>query len=272
MPAAIDAQVVQPQVRSRRGELSAKQTDDKGFGERAEQRALTNDRVGADAEKNNGECCVDQMSLRCAVESFQAVGPPSGRPIDREQVCQELLVCNQRLAVYAGVLVDSLLPHNLRRDGRERLKELVHLGWVAVFLDQLDITRDQLVDVAPEPLLPGILGGALGWRKPRTVFVNSMSDLLHVDVPVDFIGRVFDVMAATPRHTYPVLTKRSKRLRDLAGILDWPSNLWMGVNIENDWHMFRADHLASCRRPSGFSRSSRFSALVRRWICPASSG
>lgn len=82
-----------------------------------------------------------------------------------------------------------------------------------------------------------------GWRTPRTVFVNSMSDLFHPEVPLQFIEQVFSVVRSTPRHTYQVLTKRSHRLRDLATQLDWPANLWMGVSVENDSYTFRADHL-----------------------------
>jgi protein gp37 len=82
------------------------------------------------------------------------------------------------------------------------------------------------------------------WRSPRMIFVNSMSDLFHQDVPLEFIRSVFDTMAATPQHTYQILTKRSKRLADLAGELSWPANVWMGVSIESDRYTFRARHLA----------------------------
>jgi protein gp37 len=81
------------------------------------------------------------------------------------------------------------------------------------------------------------------WSTSRTVFVNSMSDLFHNGVPLAFIRDVFAVIADTPRHTYQVLTKRSKRLAAVADRLEWPSNLWMGVSIENDRYMFRAEHL-----------------------------
>lgn len=81
------------------------------------------------------------------------------------------------------------------------------------------------------------------WRAPRTVFVDSMSDLFHPDVPVEFIRRVFAVMDDTPRHTYQILTKRSKRLAALAGSLHWPPNVWMGVSVETDRYTFRIDHL-----------------------------
>lgn len=80
------------------------------------------------------------------------------------------------------------------------------------------------------------------WRSPRYVFVNSMSDLFHPDVPVGFIREVFSVMASTP-HTYQVLTKRSKRMASLIDRLEWPANLWMGVSVETDQYSFRADHL-----------------------------
>jgi protein gp37 len=84
-----------------------------------------------------------------------------------------------------------------------------------------------------------------GWTAPRLIFVNSMSDLFHPQVPLDFIKRVFAVMAETPQHTYQVLTKRSKRLAKLAPDLDWPENLWMGVSVENHRYAFRVDHLRS---------------------------
>jgi protein gp37 len=81
------------------------------------------------------------------------------------------------------------------------------------------------------------------WTSPRTVFVNSMSDLFHPQIPVEFIKQVFEVMADTPQHTYQVLTKRSRRLVDLADALPWPPNVWMGVSVENDRYVFRAEHL-----------------------------
>jgi protein gp37 len=81
------------------------------------------------------------------------------------------------------------------------------------------------------------------WRQPRVVFVNSMSDLFHARVPLGFIRDVFDVCRETPQHTYQVLTKRSLRLRRIADKLDWPSNLWMGVSVENADALRRVDHL-----------------------------
>ena len=82
-----------------------------------------------------------------------------------------------------------------------------------------------------------------GWRSSRVIFVNSMSDLFHPDVPIEFIRDVFKVMEETPRHTYQVLTKRSKRLAQVADELVWPFNVWMGVSVESDRYTFRIDHL-----------------------------
>jgi protein gp37 len=81
------------------------------------------------------------------------------------------------------------------------------------------------------------------WREPRLVFVNSMSDLFHAKVPLEFVQRVFDTIHETPSHTYQILTKRSTRLRRVAGRLDWPANLWMGVSVENADHLNRVDDL-----------------------------
>ena len=92
-------------------------------------------------------------------------------------------------------------------------------------------------------LHPDALSVPYRWRTPRLVFVNSMSDLFHARVPLEFIREVFQVMADTPQHTYQVLTKRSRRLRRLAGKLDWPPNVWMGVSVEDQTHLYRVDDL-----------------------------
>ncbi|MGH3627688.1 MAG: DUF5131 family protein [Sciscionella sp.] len=81
------------------------------------------------------------------------------------------------------------------------------------------------------------------WRAPRTVFVNSMSDLFHARVPLGFIRDVFEVMAETPRHRYQVLTKRSTRLRRIADKLPWPENVWIGVSVESAETLYRVDDL-----------------------------
>jgi protein gp37 len=81
------------------------------------------------------------------------------------------------------------------------------------------------------------------WTTPRTVFVNSMSDLWHARVPADFIRQVFDVMAVTPQHTYQLLTKRPRRLARMAGTLPWPTNVWIGVSVESQDMAWRIDDL-----------------------------
>lgn len=92
-------------------------------------------------------------------------------------------------------------------------------------------------------LHPDALDVPRRWREPRTVFVNSMSDLFHARVPLDYVQRVFAVMRETPRHTYQVLTKRSSRLARLAPELDWPPNVWIGVSVEDESQRARIDHL-----------------------------
>jgi protein gp37 len=88
-----------------------------------------------------------------------------------------------------------------------------------------------------------ILEAPFGWKRPSRVFVNSMSDLFHEEVPQDFIHRVFDVMRQSPHHQYQILTKRSERLADISSRLAWPDNVWMGVSIENNNCTYRIDCL-----------------------------
>lgn len=81
------------------------------------------------------------------------------------------------------------------------------------------------------------------WKRPRMIFVNSMSDLFHELIPLEYIRQVFEVMAEAERHTFQVLTKRHERLAELAPELDWPPNVWIGVSIENARWALRADYL-----------------------------
>ncbi|MBI4470215.1 MAG: phage Gp37/Gp68 family protein [Acidobacteria bacterium] len=83
----------------------------------------------------------------------------------------------------------------------------------------------------------------LTWKKPQLVFVNSMSDMFHKDVPARFIHRAFDVMRRAYWHRFQVLTKRSERLMELSPSIDWPDNVWMGVSVESQDYAFRIDHL-----------------------------
>ncbi|WP_027659826.1 DUF5131 family protein [Salinispora fenicalii] len=92
-------------------------------------------------------------------------------------------------------------------------------------------------------LHPDSLELPLTWKRPRLVFVNSMSDLFHAQVPTSFVRQVLEIIAATPQHTYQVLTKRARRLRRIAPSLTWPSNLWMGVSVEDLSAVHRIDDL-----------------------------
>ncbi len=83
----------------------------------------------------------------------------------------------------------------------------------------------------------------LRWKKPQMVFVNSMSDLFHDEVPIEFIQKVFDVMGQAKQHTFQVLTKRAARLERLNQELEWPENVWMGVSVETKRYLDRIDHL-----------------------------
>lgn len=94
---------------------------------------------------------------------------------------------------------------------------------------------------------PASLDQPRRWHSPRTVFVNSMSDLFHAKVPVAFVRDVFDVMVDTPQHTYQVLTKRPLRASRIADQLPWPPNVWLGTSIESLDFAHRVDHLRRVR-------------------------
>lgn len=83
----------------------------------------------------------------------------------------------------------------------------------------------------------------LTWQKPQTIFVNSMSDLFHKNVPFEFIQRMFDVMNKAYWHKFQILTKRSERLFELDPMLRWTNNIWMGVSVENENYNYRIEHL-----------------------------
>ena len=88
-----------------------------------------------------------------------------------------------------------------------------------------------------------IIEAPLKWRKPRVVFVNSMSDLFHKDIPLSFIKKVFHTMNVAQHHVFQVLTKRSQRLKELAPELNWSPNIWMGVSVEDQNVVNRIDDL-----------------------------
>ena len=92
-------------------------------------------------------------------------------------------------------------------------------------------------------LHPEMLEMPLLWKKPQTIFVNSMSDLFHDDIPDEFIHNVFNVMAKAHWHRFQVLTKRAERLKKLSNKLSWNDNIWMGVTVETSAYKFRIDRL-----------------------------
>jgi len=92
----------------------------------------------------------------------------------------------------------------------------------------------------------------LTWKKPQTIFVNSMSDLFHKNVPLAFIQRIFDVMNKAYWHKFQVLTKRSDILLKYNSKLNWTENIWMGVSVENDDYTYRIDHLRNTEAKTKF--------------------
>jgi protein gp37 len=110
-------------------------------------------------------------------------------------------------------------------------------------------------------LQPDLLEQPLRWRQPRTVFVNSMSDLFHDDVPLEYLRLVFNVMAKASWHVFQILTKRAERLEQTARELPWPPNVWIGVSVESEDYLFRIKHL---RRVPGAVRFLSVEPLLSR--------
>ncbi|MDP8205606.1 MAG: phage Gp37/Gp68 family protein [Candidatus Electryonea clarkiae] len=88
-----------------------------------------------------------------------------------------------------------------------------------------------------------VLNYPLKWKKPQTIFVNSMSDLFHEEVSDEFIFEIFDVMKKAHWHRFQILTKRSERLLKMNPVIEWSENIWMGVSVENQKYTSRIDHL-----------------------------
>jgi protein gp37 len=101
-------------------------------------------------------------------------------------------------------------------------------------------------------LHPDVLVEPLQWTKPQMIFVNSMSDLFHKDVPLEFIQQIFAVMRQAHWHTFQVLTKRAERLLELDSALVWPVNVWMGVSIENSDYVDRVHFLRQTHAQTKF--------------------
>ncbi len=92
-------------------------------------------------------------------------------------------------------------------------------------------------------LQPRMLELPLRWKTPKRIFVNSMSDLFHDEVPLSYIQQVFDVMRRAHWHQFQVLTKRAERLHELSPKLEWSPQIWMGVSVESEEYLYRIDHL-----------------------------
>ena len=88
-----------------------------------------------------------------------------------------------------------------------------------------------------------LIEAPISWKKPRVIFVNSMSDLFHKNVPFKYIERIFATIIKANQHVYQILTKRSERLMEIAKDLPWTDNIWMGVSVENENYTYRIDHL-----------------------------
>ncbi len=114
----------------------------------------------------------------------------------------------------------------------ERMSHRLHSMGQYRYRNKFDVTLHEDLIKAP-----------LKWKKPRIVFVNSMSDLFHKDVPLEFIKRIFNTMVESDQHIFQILTKRNERLKELAPILPWAYNIWMGVTVENQDVVHRIDDL-----------------------------
>jgi len=123
----------------------------------------------------------------------------------------------------------------------ERLAHRLKAMGVAAYRNGFEVT-----------LHPHVLELPLHWRRPRRVFVNSMSDLFHEDVPEDFIRSVFSVIARAPQHVFQILTKRADRLVEIAHRLSWPPNAWQGVSVESDAYTWRIERLQQTPAPVRF--------------------
>lgn len=135
----------------------------------------------------------------------------------------------------------------------ERMAERLQAMGQANYVNGFDLT-----------LQPHMLEQPLRWKKPQTIFVNSMSDLFHEDVPDGYIQKVFDVMRRAHWHRFQLLTKRSARLLKLDGELDWAPNIWMGVSVETDEYRFRVDDLRETRAQLKFLSIEPLLGPVRR--------
>jgi protein gp37 len=101
-------------------------------------------------------------------------------------------------------------------------------------------------------LQPHMLELPLKWKKPQMIFVNSMSDLFHKDISIEYIKQVFEVMNKAHWHNFQVLTKRAERVAELSDVLNWSENIWMGVSVENKNYVHRIDELRNTKAYTKF--------------------
>jgi protein gp37 len=106
---------------------------------------------------------------------------------------------------------------------------------------------------------PHMLDLPLSWKRPQMIFVNSMSDLFHEDIPTPYVFRIFDVMRRASWHQFQVLTKRADRLAAVSARIEWPRNVWMGVSVENADYVERIEHL---RRTNAYLKFLSLEPLV----------
>jgi protein gp37 len=114
----------------------------------------------------------------------------------------------------------------------ERMAKRLHAMGMSRYRNEFSVTLHE-----------DMLDAPLRWKKPRLVFVNSMSDLFHEKVPLEFISQVFKVMKDSSQHSFQILTKRSRRLEEIAHLLPWSPNIWTGVSVEDMDAVGRIEHL-----------------------------
>jgi protein gp37 len=124
------------------------------------------------------------------------------------------------------------ISHGCRNCYAERMARRLYFMGQERYQNGFKITLHQ--DLIEQPLL---------WKKPKYIFVNSMSDLFHEDVPTEFIKSIFHIMVKAKWHIFQILTKRSERLLRIANDLPWAQNIWMGVSVESQDYIYRIDHL-----------------------------
>jgi protein gp37 len=142
-----------------------------------------------------------------------------------------------------------------RRSSGVNPTERIHFRLFALVNQAVSIQNATAIQINRAPrqagfrltLQPHMIELPLRWKKPQTIFVNSMSDLFHEQIPLEYIQHVFEIMRRAHWHRFQVLTKRAGRLADVDRKLEWAPNIWMGVSVESDEYRSRIDDLRSTR-------------------------